>query len=317
MASVDIAIPCYQHGRFLRQCILSVLDQGVDDLRVLVIDNASTDDSVEVARELARRDSRVEIVVHPTNLGPHASFNEGVDWATADYLMILCSDDIVTAGSLARLISALEHNPDAAFAYGLDRHWNGEGEAPLVARPDEELAPLVRTGQEFIHDQCLNLERYIATGMVLVRSSAQKRAGHFRPELEHTDDVEMLLRLARIGSVVHVPCVVGIKRMHRDNRTQHLLGERTRNLLALQAALESFLDLTRPPVPDARHLRRLGLRGIAERAYWCGMKDLVRGRLRNAAALFALAVRLSPRTVLVPPVNYLLRSERSILEVFR
>ena len=46
MATVDVAIPCYQYGRFLRACVGSVLNQGIDDVRILIIDNASTDNSV-------------------------------------------------------------------------------------------------------------------------------------------------------------------------------------------------------------------------------------------------------------------------------
>ena len=91
MKSVDVVIPNYNYGRYLRACVGSVLSQDVEKLRVLIVDNASTDDSPEVARELAAMDPRVELRLHETNLGPHASFNEGIDWAESDYFLILCS----------------------------------------------------------------------------------------------------------------------------------------------------------------------------------------------------------------------------------
>ena len=69
MASVDVAIPCFNYGRFLPDCVGSVLSQGIDDLRILIIDNASTDDSVEVARRLAADDPRIEVVVHTAQPG--------------------------------------------------------------------------------------------------------------------------------------------------------------------------------------------------------------------------------------------------------
>jgi glycosyltransferase involved in cell wall biosynthesis len=68
VASVDVVVPSYQYGRYLRDCVRSVLTQDVSDLRVLIIDNASTDDSVEVARRLAAEDDRVEVVARPRNL---------------------------------------------------------------------------------------------------------------------------------------------------------------------------------------------------------------------------------------------------------
>ena len=57
-ASVDVAIPCYPYGGFLRDCVTSVLTQAIRDVRVLIIDNASTDDSVEVALQIAAEDPR-------------------------------------------------------------------------------------------------------------------------------------------------------------------------------------------------------------------------------------------------------------------
>jgi glycosyltransferase involved in cell wall biosynthesis len=57
MGSIDVVIPCFQYGRFLRDSVGSVLSQDVDALRVLIIDNASTDDSLDVARRLAAEDN--------------------------------------------------------------------------------------------------------------------------------------------------------------------------------------------------------------------------------------------------------------------
>jgi glycosyltransferase involved in cell wall biosynthesis len=64
MTSIDVAIPNYQYGRYLRECVESVLSQGVPELRVLIIDNASTDNSAEVAQQLAVDHARVHFVRH-------------------------------------------------------------------------------------------------------------------------------------------------------------------------------------------------------------------------------------------------------------
>ena len=316
MASVDVVIPCYQHGRFLGDCVASVLSQGIDSLRILIIDNASTDDSAAVARQLAAEDPRVEAVVRPVNLGPHASFNEGVDWARNDYLMILCSDDLLAPGSLPQMVSAMEQAPDASFAYGLDVHW-AEGEPrPCLLSGGAKAAWRVRDGSDFILERCRNPERYIAAGMVLTRTAAHKAAGHYRAELPHTDDLELLLRLALLGRVADSPAVVGIKRMHGHNRTHDYLAERTRDLVERLAALESFFSREGRTLADAERLMRLGRRSIAERAYWCGIKDLARGR-RSALALLRLAVRLDPVLAIVPPLNYLRRMDRTFAEILR
>jgi glycosyltransferase involved in cell wall biosynthesis len=314
MARVDVAVPCYQHGAFLRDCVASVLGQGVD-VRVLIVDNASSDDSPAVARELAA-DPRVEVVLRERNLGPHASFNAGVDWARGDYFMVLCSDDLLAPGSLAEMVAALERHPGASFALGRDVHWAAGAPAPELVKPAFPAAWMVVAGREFIRGRCRRPEGYIAAGMVLVRTAAQKAAGHYRPELPHTDDFELLLRLALLGDVAETAAVVGIKRMHAENRTHDYLAERTRDLVERIAALESFFAREGRALADADALLALGRRSIAERAYWCGLKDLVRGR-RSALDLLRLAVRYSPRAAVLPPFGYLARMERSLLESVR
>lgn len=317
MAGVDVAIPCFEQGRFLRDCVESVLGQGIERLRVLIIDNASADDSVEVARRLAARNGNVELVVHDTNLGPHASFNEGVDWARAKYFMVLCADDLLAPKSLARMIAILEKHPEASFAYGTDVHWHDGYPAPARSVSDDPVCWRVRGGDAFILERCRSPERYIAAGMVLVRTRAHKAAGHYRDALPHTDDFEMLLRLACLGSVAETQAVVGIKRMHADNRTQGFLAERSRDLAERRAALESFFAREGAALPDAARLLDLGLRSIAERAYWCAVKDVAHGRLGAAVELFTLAFRLAPRFALLPPLSYLRRMERPLLEAVR
>lgn len=314
MVCVDIAIPCYQHGHYLRDCVESVLQQGVNDIRLLIIDNASTDNSAEVAHALARKDDRIDVSLHRTNLGPHASFNEGVDWAEADYFMVLCSDDLLAPNSLKDMVDVMERHPDTSFAYGNDVHWrDGEARPDVHASVDDWR---IRDGRDFILDRCRAPERYIAAGMVLTRTSAHKKAGHYRRELPHTDDLEMLLRLATFGRVADCQRIFGIKRIHAHNRTHVFLAERTQDLIERHAALESFFSREGQSMPDWKLMRAKGRRGISERAYWCGIKDLAHGRW-SGIDLLKLAIQLSPRTAIIPPFGYLSRMERTLAESIR
>lgn len=314
MASVDVVVPCYQHGRFLHSCIDSVLCQNVENLRILIIDNASTDNSAEVARQLARMDDRIEFVLRPVNLGPHASFNEGVDWASADYMMILCSDDLLVPGSLHQMLSIMEQHQDISFAYGSDMHWRDGEPLQEVANRETSEPWRVREGKAFVVERCRNPEHYIAAGMVLARTSIHKKAGHYRPELPHTDDFEMLLRLALLGRVADTSTIVGIKRMHATNRT-HEFG-RTRDLEERLAALQSFFSHEGDALIDSRKLLRLGRRSVAERAYWCAMKDIAR-RQPSALPLLRLALTIDPKLAVLPPIGYLARTARNLLPNFR
>jgi glycosyltransferase involved in cell wall biosynthesis len=283
----------------------SVLSQDVDQVRVIIIDNASTDDSVSVARDLASEDARIEVVEHPRNLGPHASFNEGIDLATADYVMVLCADDILSPGSLRRAVTIMEQHPEVAFTHGTDIHWCPKDPLPNRATADNS-SWHIQSGQDFLLDRCRAPELYLAFGMVLVRTSVQKAAGYYRPALPHSDDFEMLLRLACLGSVAFTPAVLGIKRIHGENRSGEALAARWLTIARLHAAMESFFGNEGKQLRDWPRLRLLAQRSLCERAYWCGVKALVRGR-RDAFSFFKLAFQLDPRVALIPPLGYLVR----------
>src|ERR1700754_2370869 len=103
MSTVDVVIPCYNYARYLRGCVSSALDQPGVDVRVLVIDDASSDETASVGRDLARSDGRVTFRRHESNKGHIATYNEGlIGWSTADYTALLSADDLLAPGSLGR-----------------------------------------------------------------------------------------------------------------------------------------------------------------------------------------------------------------------
>ncbi len=131
MTSVSVVIPCYNYGHFLENAVSSVLDdqEGVD-VRILIIDDASPDSSADVAVKIAASDPRVEVVIHSTNKGHIATYNEGLlDWADGDYSVMLSADDWLTPGALQRATDLLDAHPGVGFVYG-QSVWIEDG-APL------------------------------------------------------------------------------------------------------------------------------------------------------------------------------------------
>src|SRR3954452_12366736 len=129
--TVSVVIPCYRYGHFLERCVRSALDQEGVDVRVLIIDDASPDDSAEVALRLAAADARVEARVHEVNRGHIATYNEGLlDWADGDYSVLISADDLLTPGSLARATAVMEADPRIGFAYGHAAWWRDDQPLP-------------------------------------------------------------------------------------------------------------------------------------------------------------------------------------------
>src|SRR5947209_515437 len=109
--SVTVIIPCHNYGHYVSTAVQSVLDQPGVDVEAIVIDDASTDESAEVVRGLAAADPRVRAILHRRNAGHIATYNEGLEQATGDYVVLLSADDALTPGSLARATALLETHP--------------------------------------------------------------------------------------------------------------------------------------------------------------------------------------------------------------
>jgi glycosyltransferase involved in cell wall biosynthesis len=276
-ASVSVVIPCYNYGHFLGAAVSSALDdQPGMEVRVLVIDDASTDDSAEVARTIAARDARVQVLAHATNRGHIATYNEGLlDWADGDYTVLLSADDRLAPGALRRATDLLESHPEVGFAYGHPIRFR-DGAPPPAARTTVR-GWSVWPGRWWLERRCRSGVSCISSPEVVVRTSVQKLAGGYDPRLPHTGDTEMWLRLAAHADVGYIRGAdQAFYRMHESNMTKArttLVDLRQRRL-----AYETFLDRYDPGRPEADRLSDIVHRKLCREALWSASRAYDRGR---------------------------------------
>ena len=94
MSTVDVIVPCYNYGEMLTDCVASILSQEEVDVRVLIVDDASPDDTEAIGRRLAA-DPRVTFWRHSVNRGHIATYNEedlAATWAVLEWLRTLTVD---------------------------------------------------------------------------------------------------------------------------------------------------------------------------------------------------------------------------------
>jgi glycosyltransferase involved in cell wall biosynthesis len=301
MSSVSVVIPCYNYGRYLPEAVSSVLnDQPGVDVRVLVIDDASQDDSADVARQLAEADSRVEVSVHPANQGTTRTFNEGViDWADGDYTVLLSADDQLTPGSLRRAVDLLDANPGVGFAYGHPVHFN-QGSPPAAARTKVQ-GWSVWPGAWWLERRFRDGTNCITAPEVVVRTSVQKLAGGYDPRLAHSGDLEMWLRLAAYADVGYVRGVdQAFYRIHGKNMT--VARTQVVDLRERQYAYETMLDHCSDRVKNARSLSDMVHRRLAWEALWRAARAYDRGQTKQAPIdeLIAFAFECWPEAGKMP-----------------
>jgi glycosyltransferase involved in cell wall biosynthesis len=312
MPGIDVVVPCYQYGGYLRECVASVLGQGVRNMRVLIIDNASTDESVDVARQLAAEDSRVEVIARAKNLGATASYNEGLDWVSADYFALLDADDLLAPGCLQRAIACMEANPTVSFTYGIEAFRYPDGRLEIHPHHSESAEWVVTDGIDFIAEICRTPRNYVGAPTVVRRTSAQKRVGHYRPELPYTDDLEMWLRLASVGDVASISRMQGIRRIHQKQMSSDYRGAMVRDFTEREAAFESFFRQEGKTLPEAHELLAQARRSLGDHAYWSAMSHLFRGHARESGRLLKFSLARRPSAAILPPVGWLMRMDRPL-----
>jgi glycosyltransferase involved in cell wall biosynthesis len=267
MTSVSVLIPCYKYGQFLEEAVSSVLDdQSGVDVRVLIIDDASPDDSAEVARKIAARDSRVEVVVHAVNKGNIATFNEGLlEWADGDYCALVSADDRATPGALARARDLLDANPAVGFVYG-HALWVTHG-APSPEARVKVRGWSVWPGTWWLEQLFRQGENPITSPEVVMRTSVLKTVGGFDARLPHAADMELWMRLAANSEVGFVRGVdQAYYRLHQENMRKGY--SRLRDLSERRLVYETVLDRYGETLPDAKGLSDAMCRQLAREALW-------------------------------------------------
>ncbi|XLY86635.1 glycosyltransferase [Ectopseudomonas mendocina] len=190
---MSVVIPTYNYGRYLAECIQSVLDQGVDDIEILVLDNASTDDTPKVMEAFAAYPN-VRYIRNRYNYGPGYNWRNGLRIAQGRYFTFLSADDYFNPGHLSRLLPVLEGHAHVAVGYTRIRWVNDSGQELNQSRhPGYRHGDYVGARNEVA--DLLIYDNYMAPSAVVYRREAFLKA--WNPGNSHgAGDWEMVVQVA-------------------------------------------------------------------------------------------------------------------------
>jgi glycosyltransferase involved in cell wall biosynthesis len=289
--SVSVVIPCYNYGRYLTQCVNSALDQQGVRVDVLIIDDASSDGSDQIAFRLSAQDPRIRTIRHTANRGHTATFNEGITQTTGDYTVLLSADDLLTPGSLARATSLMEEYPSVGLTYG-----------STIIFTDDDL-PTARTiarrwiiwhGHDWLMQTCKNGENAVGAGGLVMRRTVLREIGVFKADLPHAGDFEMWMRVATVSDIGYVDGADQSYYRHHANNMHHAysaLDDYSQRLASFDAIFSERSELLK----DADSMRDTAHRVIARIALSHAIRDTAhRAIARN---LFSRAIAAYSRVV--------------------
>ena len=202
--SFSIVTPSYNQGRYIGATIESVLSQQIPDLRYLVIDGGSTDETLDVLRSF---DARVRWISEPDK-GTADAINKGFKSVGGEILAWLNSDDIYYKGALATVQEFLEKNPDVDVVYGDADHIDENG---LFI----EKYPTEPWSWERLCEIC-----FISQPAAFFRRRVVEKFGALDTGYPHCVDYEMWIRWSKAGvKFQHLPKTLAATRLHPDAKT--------------------------------------------------------------------------------------------------
>ena len=198
---VSVIIPCHNYGRFLPEAVGSALSQEGVEPEVVIVDDASTDDSATVAESIAHRDSRVAVIRQHHNTGHVVTFNVGYAAASGEFIVRLDADDLLTPGSLARSVALFDAFPRVGLVYGHPMHFTTDKlpEAQTTVRGWS-----VWSGEDWVAERCRKGVNCITTPEAMIRASVMQSTGPLSTALKYAQDMEMWLRTAAVSDVGRV-----------------------------------------------------------------------------------------------------------------
>jgi glycosyltransferase involved in cell wall biosynthesis len=256
---VTVVIPVFNACRYLGEAIESILRQSRADFELLVIDDGSSDGSLDVARSY--RDERVRLVCHETNLGIARTRNEGVCLARGEYLAFLDHDDVAYPTRLERQVAFLDSRSDHV------------GVSAWVSWMDGDGRPLSRVKRKPVSPRQIAALAVLQSGLENSASMARTAVLRAFPHNEKygaSSDYDLWARIAKRSKLANLPQVLVRRRLHAQQAST-LMADRMRlERQAIHADQLSQLGIAFTPADLEFHglLRGMGKRSfVPDRSY--------------------------------------------------
>lgn len=228
---VDVLIPAYNVAATLREAVESVRAQSLRDIRILIVDDGSTDETPAILSELGGADPRIEIITR-ANGGIVEALNEGLRACGAPYVARFDADDVCYPDRLKLQFEYLEAHPDCVAVGGLVDHMDERG-APLQGLPQPGDPGAADAGK------IPALEPYIIHPFLMARREAMVGAGAYR-YVHNSEDSDLYWRLAEQGRLHNLDQKLGRYRVHTGSVSSSIINGRIMALFSQLGAISAL-----------------------------------------------------------------------------
>jgi glycosyltransferase involved in cell wall biosynthesis len=273
--SVSVVLATYNYAQFLAESVGSVLDQTFEDLELIVVDDGSSDETVDVLKQFGN-DRRVRCI-RQAHRGPASAFNRGLAQARGRYVALQAADDAWLPKKLARQVAVLDREPHVGLVYTDTLVVDADGQLLRRHFENARFSPAVG----WVLPQLL-LSNFVPASSVLIRADALAQVGAHDERLEVCEDWDLWLRIAQHFTFAFVDEPLVRVRRHARNTHLHRLPMVRDSLFVL----ERFASAVEPSEALGRGLRARAFANAHTRAavdlYAAGVPRTALGHLARA-----------------------------------
>lgn len=220
---VSVIIPNYNHAPFLDERIQSVLDQTYQDFEIIILDDKSTDNSVDIIKKYANNPHVSHILVNEENTGiPFIQWQKGFGYAKGTFIWIAESDDVCEPGLLSSLLEISERNSDCNLLFSKSLKIDEKGLRYGDFYYQRGLDSFVMEGKDFI-------KKYLNGGNVIINASSAifKKSALYGVDNIYTTyrgcgDWIFWIEISKNGKVAYLNKYLNYYRVYSNNTTQTL-----------------------------------------------------------------------------------------------
>ncbi|MBT8562136.1 glycosyltransferase family 2 protein [Polynucleobacter paneuropaeus] len=279
--TVSICIPVFNGENYISQAVVSALAQTYSNYEVIVCDNQSTDNTMNILMNIAKDNPRVRIFQNPTNLGIVGNFNRCLELAKGKYIQFLCADDLLMPTGLDQMVGHLDQHPKLSMVICAREIIDSTGSRRGIKAYSTR--DIYIKGVDVIN-RCFFGANFIGEpSAVLFRRSLARRS--FRAELNHLMDQEMWFYLLEQGDMYSLANPLCAIRCHDEQMTEQNINSgdliRDNVLIYKEYAHRSYMN-------------KNPLQAIKRKLYFCNRVYLCRNALTLDERNFLLKKYASP-----------------------
>ena len=203
---VSVLMTAYNREKYIAEAIESVLASTYDNFELIIVDDCSTDNTVEIAKKFAAIDNRIKININDKNLGDYNNRNKAASYAVGKYLKYLDSDDIIYPWGLEIMVTCMEKFPEAGFGL-MTQDFTPEKPLPVELTPRQSYLNFCFKGR---------LTSMGPTGAI-IKNDAFKNIGGFSGK-QYVGDTELWYALGAKYKLVCMPTSLIWWRQHEGQQ---------------------------------------------------------------------------------------------------